>query len=66
MVVPDVGLQRLRKLTILGQAVPHGLQAAFLGQAGGDEHQAVVDVLPVRQLVRHVAGDAGEQAAPVF
>lgn len=27
----DVGLQRLRKLTMLGQAVPHGLQAAFLG-----------------------------------
>ena len=50
----NVRLVDLLKFAVFFQAGFHGLHAAGLGLAGGDEHHAGVDVVPAVQLVGDV------------
>ena len=62
----DVGLDDLLEVAVLFQARFHGLHAAGLGLAGGDEHQAAVDVVAAVELVGDVFAHADGQAAAVL
>ena len=53
-------------MAVFLQARFHGLHAAGLRLAGGNEHQPILDVIPVGQTVGDVLAHADGQAAAVF